>query len=328
MTPKIAVIGDSFLDITRYHTVRGPSPEAPEAKVLRYQDTELALGGAGNVANWLSLSGKSEVTLYSPWSAFCSLVDSYLELQSAAAIRVGLPYRLYRETHETARKERIVSVENGALTHHCRVDTETLGLLIKPERLYLEAALQNQPYDALVLVDYDKWTFRGEEGDRLVSFLRSYAFGCHKPVFINSKRPERWKEFGATAFLCNLQEAQTLAGYDLEDAVSKIKVDLVLVTLGKDGVHAFQKCNSVTGLRQEFKTRATQVVDVTGAGDAFLAGFVSTSLGNRWWTQRPAIQQELSATAIETGQRWAARCCAQVGVGDPTKRLEWEGKSG
>ena len=80
-----------------------------------------------------------------------------------------------------------------------------------------------------------------------------------------------------------------------------LAADCLIETDGPNGLTVYFQSGTT-----HFPSRATTVVDVTGAGDAFLAGFTAALLRDQ--SHREAIEQGLAA---------AAHCCSQIGVGDP-----------
>lgn len=112
----------------------------------------------------------------------------------------------------------------------------------------------------------------------------------------------------ANILILNKREVEKISGAGYEDGAHKLMgkgCDLVAVTLGGEGCFIANKEGSWTV--SEFPA---QVVDTTGAGDAFAAGFLAGILENR----SPVICGKL-------GNAVAALCVAKMGAraGMPTR---------
>ena len=104
--------------------------------------------------------------------------------------------------------------------------------------------------------------------------------------------------------LLNAEEALYLGNStDLEEAEESLKkfTPLVVIKLGSRGAMAMHKDESV-----RVAAVTTNVVDTTGAGDSFAAGFIP-----KWLETR-----DLEA-ALTAGTTLAAKCVATVGARPP-----------
>jgi sugar/nucleoside kinase (ribokinase family) len=135
------------------------------------------------------------------------------------------------------------------------------------------------------------------------------AAGCTVSVDPASTGPlarygvDRWlaDTAGATLLLPNAEEARLLTGCeDVEDAARALaaRYPVVTVKLGPDG--ALWASGDVLVHRP---AHPTTVVDTTGAGDAFAAGFLAS------WLLHPEPE-----TALAAGNRLAARAVSVVGA--------------
>ncbi|MGZ4638961.1 MAG: carbohydrate kinase family protein [Actinomycetes bacterium] len=107
---------------------------------------------------------------------------------------------------------------------------------------------------------------------------------------------------GVQVLLPNSDEAMVLAGApDAKAAAAELSssYDEVVVTLGREG--ALWQRGFITATAPA--ERSAEVVDTTGAGDAFAAGFLAT------WLLHPEPE-----TALAAGNRLAARAIEQVGA--------------
>lgn len=127
-----------------------------------------------------------------------------------------------------------------------------------------------------------------------VSFLRA----CGGPVFLD------WVD-GADLAFPNIDEARVLVdarGPQIDlDALAR-RFGGVVVTLGSMGA-AFLGTIDGTEVREQLTAPRTAVVDTTGAGDAFAAGFLSV------WVHR-----QDPVGALEAGRSAAERCIAALGA--------------
>ena len=94
-------------------------------------------------------------------------------------------------------------------------------------------------------------------------------------------------------------EATTLATADLAARTLSATAGTVVVKLGPRGAHA----QSASGDSADAESVPVDVVDTTGAGDAFAAGFLPA------WVEGNSLQ-----VALERGNRCAARVVSRVGA--------------
>ena len=73
------------------------------------------------------------------------------------------------------------------------------------------------------------------------------------------------------------------------------KIPLIILTMGRDGVWISHR-----GDRHYYPARVSEVIDATGAGDAFLAGYLSGVLHNYTVEQCIEQAQTMSARALKT----------------------------
>ncbi len=79
------------------------------------------------------------------------------------------------------------------------------------------------------------------------------------------------------------------------DRFEALNIPLIILTLGEDGVYI-----SDHKVRTHIPAKATEIVDTTGAGDAFMAGFLSKYLSQSTLTEAVAFAQTMSAQALKT----------------------------
>ncbi|MEY3736874.1 MAG: hypothetical protein RLZZ251_590 [Actinomycetota bacterium] len=102
--------------------------------------------------------------------------------------------------------------------------------------------------------------------------------------------------------ILNRDEARFLSGSeDIEEAIRILhhSTETVVIKVGSDGAICIDKENGISRL----PSVATSVVDTTGAGDAFAAGFLPI------WLERNDLH-----AAVEAGNRLAGECVAILGA--------------
>lgn len=310
---KILVIGDAMLDISRFGPRVRTSPEQRSCWIVEETHQECGLGGAANVARWLAAQPEHEVTLMAAHGND-SASEQLRVLCQANAIRVS--QRLFDPGISTTVKERVIIEDSEKeRTHQClRIDRDSLGFL-RPNIL---APLQHElwtkgRYDAIVAVDYGKRVFREQTGIDIMRLLAATDI----PVFVNSKQPAYWAPFAVTAVLCNQQEmVDSLQCHDVRKARERLLAQQLVVTQGAGGVTGVLEDAPIHRLAP-----ATEVVDVIGCGDAFLAGFAHGSMRYAKHHLR-RLQPVEFVDLLDEGQRWAAHCLGQVGCGNPLVAAE------
>jgi sugar/nucleoside kinase (ribokinase family) len=113
---------------------------------------------------------------------------------------------------------------------------------------------------------------------------------------------------GAQLFFPNLDEGRLLTGCEEPEAIVEALLEsfaVVALKLGPDGALA----GSVDGRRVRVPAASTEVVDSTGAGDAFAGGFLAAWVAG-------ADLAECAARAVTT----AARAVSRVGGRPPMNR--------
>lgn len=263
---RVAVLGDMMLD--RYFWGRADriSPEAP-VPIVRVTGRSSRLGGAANVAANLRAMG-AEVTLLSLAggdAAGAELTNLITEL--------GIDGRLIilEDGRQTTEKVRIIA-------HHqqvVRADFETTIRLTQESREAFVRTLESgaDRFDALIVSDYGKGVVEEEYLQRVIGVWRAKS----KPVLVDPHIGHfRWYR-GATLITPNTKEASSFAGVDLdrEEAFAtvgfrmkeELELESLLITRGEDGMSLYLD----TRKQIDIPTVATEVYDVTGAGDTVIS---------------------------------------------------------
>lgn len=325
----IRVVGDAILDINRYVTHSRWSPENANCPIGIDEQRDVFLGGAGNVAAWLAaLKISNSITLYGHWGR----CDRRISLLSETAGRdgVGLGPGLERRDGSITTKERIY-LRNELCDWHqvIRIDHDTEMRLTDNEADgFLDYLSRCCAYAAtpfvIVIADYDKGVFAGKAGEGMIRNLGRFVEERGLLAVVNSKVPARWANFPADVLVCN--EAEFQRTWDLNEPF-RVAADRLIVTQGARGVTTFVAAGTGCGGMRVMiphlsrPARATEVRDVSGAGDAFLAG-LTAELIRLGFKHGDRLGGDPLLLAVDAGQTCAAQCVSQWGVGKP---IEGEG---
>ena len=270
---RILVVGDGMLDCYIHGVSSRLSPEAP-VQIVQAEREEYLLGGAANVAKCLVALG-AKVTL-------CCVVGE--DAQGAQFISearsLNIDTRLIRREpcRPTPVKTRIIAGRQ----HLLRVDRE--GTAKYPSEMLIalaaEIGVAAAQSDAVLLSDYNKGVLTDE-------VCRAAIEGAGiKPVVVDPKGVQWRRYMAATLLKPNWREAQAFLGakdsmiISLNPSTDDSHAEQIAAQL-RDGVHV--KNVAVTrgaqgvslacadGNQLSFPTRATEVRDEAGAGDALAA---------------------------------------------------------
>ena len=173
-----------------------------------------------------------------------------------------------RVPSKLSRKIRYVDIRTQ--DHLLRVDHD-----VEPEPYKVEAAYD---YDAIVISDYDK----GFVTDEVIHAVRAAFQG---PIYMDTKKPNLG-DFSGIYIKINERE--------LFESASLPNPEMLIVTYGAKGAGY---------LNQLHRAPATEVVDVCGAGDVFLAALVAKHLDT----------DDVDA-AIRFANEKAAKSCTYMGT--------------
>ena len=245
----IKVFGDIILDVWIKGVYERYSPEAP-VKILDTKSTSFNLGGAANVAANLK-SLKDNVKLYGVLSKDDSGIK-VLKLLKEKKIK----YLVDTKNKITTTKTRIIDNKSS---HLLRIDIEDV---YKKKLIFIRFKNEIKKNDIIILSDYQKGVIK----KNTVSEILKY----NKNIFIDPKnRPEIYK--GAFLVKPNMKLYKKWVGkFSIKKSINlikKMKWQWLIVTNGKYGVYAINKLGSV----KHYKYKAKKVVDVSGAGDAFIS---------------------------------------------------------
>lgn len=257
---RVLVVGDLMLDRYWYGATSRISPEAP-VPVVKVENTEDRLGGAGNVAlNVASLgAGAAIVGVVGRDEA----ADALRRRLESAAIHGELQVA---EHHPTITKLRIMSRSQQLL----RMDFEEAFTAGETEGVAGLATPLLDNVQALVLSDYAKGALAAP--GPLIAAARELGI----PVLVDPKGRDFFRYRGATLLTPNLQEFEEVAGpCDSEQAIAdkgqalirELELQALLVTRGEHGMTLLRDGHPPLHL----PARAREVFDVTGAGDTVIS---------------------------------------------------------
>lgn len=281
-TPRILVLGDLILDRYLFGNAERISQEAPVI-LLREENQELRLGGAANVANMLR-GLQAEVTMA---GVVGNDRDGEDVLEALGAVGVDCSAILVDRTRPTTVKQRMIGYAQHRHPHQMlRIDRESRQPL---ETMYATQLMDRvicsiAEHDAVLISDYAKGVCTPEILQRVIQVARD----ANVPVIVDPAPTEDYSRYrGATAMTPNRTETgkatgRTLTNYEDAFAAGKLLVeqlglDLIFVTLDKDGVAVVRK----DGTQESFSTRQREVYDITGAGDMVLST-IGLGAAARW----------------------------------------------
>lgn len=273
------VLGDVMLDTYIHGDVHRISPEAP-VPVVQVKERQYTLGGAGNVALNLQKLGCS-VSLFGVRGDDLSghQVESFLYSHH---IRDML---MVESEHPTTTKTRIIGNGQQQLL---RFDEEQPWECPPDEygRLYRQVKDLISFANVVVLSDYNK----GFLSSVFVEDVISWARNCGKRIVADPPYGSSWDAYKcATILTPNLLELETISNRTLKDrgqlvdvmceTVSEYELDVVVTTLGKEGIAFYEEDEDGNGSFDTISSEAKEVYDVSGAGDTVLA-VLAACIGN------------------------------------------------
>jgi rfaE bifunctional protein kinase chain/domain len=267
---KVLVIGDVMLDRYMFGTVNRISPEAP-VPVVHLKETQLAVGGAANVAaNIVGLG--AQVILVGIVGADSEAIELRNSLDN---FNISSEYLMSSSTRKTSVKTRVVAQNQ----HIVRIDQETVRNLdvTEEEAVCSTTASLIDEVSVVLISDYAK----GFLTARVINETISQGIAKSKFVVVDPKGTDFSKYRGASILTPNRKEALEASNLESnnleevgEDLLTKNDLSLLLITEGEAGMSLFRKGNTT----EKFSSIARKVFDVTGAGDTVIAT-LSVALG-------------------------------------------------
>jgi D-beta-D-heptose 7-phosphate kinase/D-beta-D-heptose 1-phosphate adenosyltransferase len=264
---RVLVVGDSIIDVYTYGAAIGLAAETPTIVAKR------TLGGAafvcrnlealGAAVEFVTLTGDDEAA-----SAVAGMSSDKLAL--TALTDPGRPttvkHRFWVDGYKVLQLD----------------DRDDSPISDATAQMVIDAVEARLPaVDSLIVSDYRHGLVRPDIASRLLAMARAAG----KPAYVDSQvaqNESNHRDYRGGAIIClNLKEARCVAPAfqpnsdpasfaELQDA---LEADRIVLKLGEDGAMLFDG-------RQVWRApaRPARVADVTGAGDAFLAGLALTGL--------------------------------------------------
>lgn len=272
---KILVVGDLMVDHYVYGTVDRLSPEAP-VPVLDETEEKFFLGGAALVAsNLSSLGAKVDFLSLCANDSHFEIAKKLLENSS-----LSLDSILLDNSRKTTCKKRFVAT-SPYFQQLLRVDHETKDPISSKTLIQAKEKLDQvlPEVDLVVVSDYNK----GFLTTALISHLMKKSKELKKPVIVDGKK--NLSEYsGATILVPNAKELCLSMGIkssnedsvleNLSKALSKSLNCTLIIKRSAKGA-SIQDSSSF----RTYPTFAKEVVNVSGAGDVFVA-ILSISFAN------------------------------------------------
>jgi len=263
---RVAVVGDIMLDRYIWGSVDRISPEAP-VPVVAVADTTIRPGGAANVAwNLLSLGVRTSLAGVVGRDVSGDEIKRLLKNKGLSPSSI-----LSDSRRPTTEKIRIIAHSQQVV----RADFELVEPMRDPLLGKLLAAVRRAVAgaDAVIVSDYGKGVVAAE----VMDLVRALCARRDIPFLIDPKEGHFSLYRGAFAVTPNKKEAggfynrRIRSDEDLSFVGTSLLRDLeaeaVLITRGEEGMTLFR-----AGVRpRHFAARASEVYDVTGAGDTVIS---------------------------------------------------------
>jgi D-beta-D-heptose 7-phosphate kinase/D-beta-D-heptose 1-phosphate adenosyltransferase len=269
-TTRIVVVGDAMLDVYLVGDADRVSPEAP-VPVVTVHASRHALGGAANVAANVAAIG-AECRLVAVIGADARGESVKTELGDD---KLGTQYLVTDPSRPTTSKTRVVARGQQMLRIDEEIEHPISARIMEQLGTALERALRDA--DALLIEDYNKGTLVPQVIERGLTIAKKHGL----PIVVDPKFKNFFAYRGATIFKPNRRELEQAMGAALDlahpdalpEALQKLAVDNLLLTLGAEGMMLITKDGEVVRV----PSMAREVYDVSGAGDTVTA-WVGTAL--------------------------------------------------
>jgi D-beta-D-heptose 7-phosphate kinase/D-beta-D-heptose 1-phosphate adenosyltransferase len=261
---KILIIGDIMLDIYQYGHCNRISPEAP-VPIIDFYREEKMLGGAGNVLkNLVSFGANCEII-----SVIGDDISGARIIEKLKELNVDPGFVIIDKNRQTTEKKRIVSSGQQLL----RIDKEDKNPIdIEIEKKIIKYINDNiRKYDVILFSDYMK----GLLTTKICVEIIKVAKNNNVLTLVDPKGSNYKKYKNVDLIKPNLKEAEILiekkitSKEEIKFACQKLKELLeckyVVITLAEEGIAL------MSDIFESIPTQASQVYDVSGAGDTVLA---------------------------------------------------------
>lgn len=312
MSVKIGIIGDLIIDKFNYFKSVRLSPEGP-APVVNQISNSIAPGGSGNIATSLSNLGlntnfyfnlSSEESDSTKKTIKEIFKNSSLKLNPKIGknkLRIPIKVRYYVDSHYFMRDD----IEEKNQNNHSEFNLE-----------YIDQILTNN--DLIVVSDYQKGFINTNSLQKIISKCSEK----NVPLFIDTKNRKSDAIINAFCLKINRSEFDTLFENDkyiseenIEDLKKlidikrkKAKIQNLVVTVGSKG-------SILANDKGIFHAPASvvEVIDLTGAGDAFLAALVYSFI-TKFKDKNKIVCDDLNLQDIAFGNKAAETVVCRKGT--------------
>lgn len=265
---RILVVGDVMIDRYLDGRVERISPEAP-VPVMRLGKEDNRLGGAANVALNVKALGATPLLagavgddangeLFRELLAAHGLTDEFIVTDPSRVTTV--------KTRLVAQKQQLIRVD--------REDTHPFeGAAAGAMLGTIEAMLETQPADLMLLQDYNKGVLSPSVIEQLLELRERFSISS----VVDPKDRNFWAYQHVGLFKPNLREIQqqldfpVLPNHESLDRAAAVIFDrlrcaAVMITLSEHGIYVHNGRSSII-----YPTNARSVADVSGAGDTVIS---------------------------------------------------------
>lgn len=300
---RCVVIGDVMIDEWIWGNVSRISPEAP-VPVVDVTKRTFTAGGASNVAANLRTLG-AQVSVLGVVGRDEPGRILRRELKKHKIATHGL---LALDDRPTTQKTRIIAHSQQVVRADFERREQLNGSFLRRFIGHLRQDLNSA--DLVVISDYGK----GVVTDGLLSAVKKMLKDMHIPLVVGPKPEVVPFCRGVTALTLNQHESSIASGHNIKDKKSlefagktllrNTGSDAVLITRGAEGMSLFRQ----EGQAKHLPAHASQVYDVSGAGDTVLAVFALTLACGWNWT----FAMELANLAASVVVRKVGTATAEV----------------
>ncbi len=261
----VLVVGDMMLDRYWYGATNRISPEAP-VPVVHVDEIDDRPGGAANVAFNLSSLGCKTIALGIIGN------DSAGEILETSLVRAKVNTHLQRVSNRpTITKLRVMGRNQQLIRLDFEQDFDAIAKdgLFKDFKYFLSTA------DAVIFSDYGKGSLAAIR--EMIEFARK----LNKPIFIDPKSNDFNRYRDATIITPNFKEFTEIVGPCQSEAdlvkksrqlIEQYNLQALLVTRGEEGMSLVHP----TAPPLHLKAHASEVYDVSGAGDTVISVLAAT----------------------------------------------------
>lgn len=265
-SPSVLVIGDLMIDHYIWGSATRLSPEAP-VPIVNVKNESTTLGGAGNVVqNLVALGAKVIVAgVIGDDPAGTQLIE-ILESEGVKTDAI-----IKNNSRTTTIKTRIL-VGSHQLVRVDREVTDAVSSELENELIAkLSANIENA--DVVILSDYNKGLFAPNLTQRLIKIAnehqkkviidpKGFNYEKYKGAYLIKPNRKELAEAAKTEKITNIADLQRAA----ETILLQTETNYLIVTLSEEGMAIITNQSS-----KLLPVKATEVFDVTGAGDTVIA---------------------------------------------------------